>query len=143
MANIKIEEITITDLVREMINLPQGWHEEVYVENGEVVFSAPLTQNSWVGKSDAPSEQLDSCIGKINSLDDLPEDMHKRKDGQYELDMGDSHDNSLYNDYDKIVEGEFFQKAEILSEDDVINILADVYTEDSELSKLLEKIQDV
>lgn len=142
MANIKTEEIAIGDLVREMLNLPQGWHEEVYVENGEVVFSTPLTQNSWVGKSDSPSEQLDSYVGNINSLDDLPEGLYKRKDGKYELDMTNG-ENDLYNDEDKIVEGEYYEKAEILSEDDAIDIIADNFESDSELSELLEKIQEV
>lgn len=139
---IKAEEITIEDLVREMINLPQGWHEEIYVENGEVVFSEPLTQNSWVGKSDSPSEQLDSYIGSIESLNigDF-QGLYKREDGTYEREADGVED--VYNLDGKVITGEYYEQAEIISKDDVISIIAEELDfPDSPTMELITKIQE-
>ena len=38
---IKVEEITLENLVEEALSIPNGWKEEVYVENGQVVFLRP------------------------------------------------------------------------------------------------------
>ena len=139
---IKAEEITIEDLVREMINLPQGWHEEVYVENGEVIFSEPLTQNSWVGKSNCPSEQLNSYIGSIESLSigDF-QGLYKREDGTYEREADGVED--VYNIDGKVITGEYYEKAEIISTDDVISIIAEEFDfPDSPTMELIIKIQE-
>ena len=139
---IKTEEITIENLVCEMLNLPQGWHQEVYVENGEVIFSEPLTQNSWVGKSDAPSEQLDSYIGKIESLSigDF-QGLYKREDGTYEREADGKTD--VYNVDGKVITGECYEQAEIISFDDVTSIIAEKLDfPDSPTMELITKIQE-
>ena len=139
---IKAEEITIEDLVREMLNLPQGWHKEVFVEKGEVVFSEPLTQNSWIGKSDCPSEQLDSYIGKIESLNigDF-QGLYVREDGTYEREADGAKD--VYNLDGKVIKGEYYEQAEIICLDDVISIIAEELDfPDSQTMELITAIQE-
>lgn len=133
--NKKVEDFTLEDLVKEALNIPVGWHEEVYVERGEVVFSMPLTQNSWVGKSDSPSEQLDSYIGNLKPIrpDDF-ETLYRRSDGEIEMDTDE------YFDY-KQVKGEKFDKAVIVPTEDLAKIIAEEL-DDTEYNQLLDTIQN-
>ena len=138
----KSEEITLEDLVKEMLEIPDGFHEEVFIENGKVVFSAPLTQNTWIGKDDCPSEHLDSYIGSIESISvgDI-EGLYQRKDGKYERKAEDETD--TYNFDGKVVSGEFYEQAEIISIDDVISIIAkELDYPASQTIELIKKIQE-
>lgn len=49
MTKYKICEFEFSDLVKEALTTPNGWKKEVYVENGEIEFSSPMTQNSYIG----------------------------------------------------------------------------------------------
>ena len=49
MVKYKISEFKFGDLVKEALSTPYGWKKEVYVENGEVEFSNPMTMNSYTG----------------------------------------------------------------------------------------------
>lgn len=130
---IKVTEITLTDLVTKSLAIPNGWHVEVYVENGEVVFSAMLTANTWVGKETCPSEHLDNYIGDLHSLTwGEIEGFYERKDGKIELD----------NPYDGDQEGEYYSKVTIYSPKEAIEVLANYLDNDaSEVSQLLDTIQ--
>jgi hypothetical protein len=129
---IKVEEITITDLVREALTLPDGWKEEIYVENGQVVFSSPITLNTWVGKDDCPSEHLDSYIGDLHSLTwGEIEGFYERKDGKIELD----------NPYDGEEEGEYYNKVTVYTPEEAVTVLADYLDNDaSEVAQLFAEI---
>lgn len=39
----EIDEI----LFREQLDIPAGWKEEIYYNDGEISFSSPMTSNSW------------------------------------------------------------------------------------------------
>ena len=141
MQKIKVEDITVKDLVKEALNIPYGWHEEIYVENGEVVFSAPLTQNSWVGKTDCPNEQLDSFIADLHSIsvNDF-EGLKKRDDGQIELAMESENDD--YNGSEKI-KGEYYDLVQIVSQEEAEDIISDQFTGDSEYEQIVQKIREI
>lgn len=132
---IKVEEITLEKIVKEALNIPDGWKEEVYVENGEVVFSSPMTLNTWTGKENCPSEHLDSYVGDLHSLNwGEIEGFYERKDGKIELD----------NPYDGEAEGEYYDKVNILTVDEAIEALANYLDNDaSEVSQLFSKITNL
>ena len=132
---IKVEEITLENLVKEALSIPDGWKEEIYVENGEVVFTAPMTLSTWTGKENSPSEHLDSYIGDLHSLRwGEIEGFYERKDGKIELD----------NPYDGEAEGEYYEKANILTVDEAIGALAVYLGNDaSEVSQLFSEITNL
>jgi hypothetical protein len=132
---IKVEEITLENLVKEALNIPDGWKEEVYVENGQVVFSSPMTLNSWTAKEDNSREPLDSYIGDLHSLSwNGIEGFYLRSDGKIEVD----------NPYDGEAEGEYYEKANILTVDEAIGALAVYLGNDaSEVSQLFSEITNL
>ena len=132
---IKVEEITLENLVKEALSIPNGWKEEIYVENGEVVFSSPMTLNTWTGTEDCPSEHLDSYAGDLHSLNwGEIEGFYERKDGKIELD----------NPYDGEAEGEYYDKVNILTVDEAIEALANYLDNDaSEVSQLFSEITNL
>ena len=132
---IKVEEITLENLVKEALSIPDGWKEEIYVENGEVVFSSPMTINTWTGTEDCPSEHLDSYVGDLHSLNWVEiEGFYERKDGKIELD----------NPYDGEAEGEYYDKVNILTVDEAIEALANYLDNGaSEVSQLFSEITNL
>ena len=131
---IEMNEISINDLVREALSIPDGWKEEVYLENGQVVFTAPMTLSTWTGKENCPSEHLDSYVGDLHSLSwgDI-EGFYERKDGKIELD----------NPYDGEAEGEYYEKVTIYTPEEAVEVLADYLDDDaSEVSQLLISIRE-
>lgn len=135
MKPINASEITIKDLVHAaLIEIPNGWKREVYVENGKVVFSEPLTLNSWVGKEDCPSEQLESFVGNLHSLTwGEIEGFYEREDGKIELE----------NPYDGDTEGEYYSKVTIYALEEAEQVLADYLDNDaSEVAQLITAIQE-
>lgn len=131
---IKVEEITIQDLVTKALQIPNSWHVEVYVENGEVIFSEMLTASTWVGKDDCPSEHLASYIGDLHSLSwGEIEGFYEREDGKIELD----------NPYDGEEEGEYYNKVTVYTPEEAVTVLADYLDNDaSEVAQLLAQIQE-
>lgn len=49
MTKYKICEFEFRDLITEALTTPNGWKKEIYVENGEIEFSSPMTMNSYTG----------------------------------------------------------------------------------------------
>lgn len=49
MTKYKICEFEFCDLVQEALLIPNGWKKEIYVANGEIEFSNPMTMNSFTG----------------------------------------------------------------------------------------------
>lgn len=131
-AKIKVDEFTLTDLIREALSIPDGWKEEIYVENGEVVFSSPMTLNSWTTKKDNSREPLDTYIGDLHSLrwNDI-EGFYLRSDGRIELD----------NPYDGDTEGEYYGEVEIIEKDEAIDRITQII-QDSE-STLNDLVTDI
>lgn len=131
---LTIENITIEDLIREALTIPNGWKEEVYVENGQVVFTAPMTLSTWTGKENSPSEHLDSYVGDLHSLRwGEIEGFYQRKDGKIELD----------NPYDGDAKGEYYENVTIYTEEEAVKVLADYLDNDaSEVSQLLTSIRE-
>lgn len=131
---IKVEEITIQTLVTKALEIPNGWHIEVYVENGKVLFSEMLTSSTWVGKEDSPREHLNSYIGDLHSLTwGEIEGFYQRKDGKIELD----------NPYDGDAEGEYYSKVTIYTVEEAISVLAEYLDNDaSEVAQLIAAIQE-
>ncbi len=68
MRKIKVEDFTLEDLVTEAISIPNGWKEEIYVEDGYVEFTSPMTLNTYSAKVDNPHEMLDSYRGDLESM---------------------------------------------------------------------------
>jgi hypothetical protein len=116
---IKANEITLKDLVEEALSIPDGWKEEIYVENWYVEFTSPMTKNTWTAKADNPNEMLDSYVADLESvrLGDF-EGIMPKEDGTYEVD------------------------GEILTEKEVIEAIAmNLQGEESIYNGILEKIQ--
>src|SRR5690554_4815211 len=65
--NKKVNELKIFDLLKEAFSIPQGWKEEVYVEDGYVTFSSHMTLNTHTG-IDAYTP-LPEYVGDLESLD--------------------------------------------------------------------------
>jgi hypothetical protein len=132
---LTIENITIEDLIREALTIPNGWKKEVHVEaDGTVTFTSPMTPNTWTGKTDNPREPLDSYVGDLHSISwgDI-EGFYERKDGKIERD----------NPYDGEAEGEYYEKANILTVDEAIEELATYLDNDaSEVAQLINRIQE-
>jgi hypothetical protein len=131
---IKAKEITIKDLVKEAIeNIPNGWHEEVWLENGEVTFSAPMTQGSYSSKG-AMYGTAPDYIGDIHSLSwGEIEGFYLRADGKIELD----------NPYDGEEKGEYYENVTIYTEEEALQVLADYLDNDaSEVAQLITAIQE-
>jgi len=68
MRKIKVEDFTLEDLVTEAFSIPNGWKEEIYVEDGYVEFTSPMTPNTYTAKADNPHEMLDSYRGDLESM---------------------------------------------------------------------------
>lgn len=68
MRKIKVEDFRLEDLVTEAFSIPNGWKEEIYVENGYVEFTSPMTHNTYTAKADNPHEMLDSYRGDLESM---------------------------------------------------------------------------
>src|SRR5690606_10879164 len=76
---LNVENVNRKDLIEKALSLPSGWFVEVYVEDdGEVVFSSPLTGNTW---TDDPRK-----VGTLESMSigDV-EGMYLRDDGSVEI----------------------------------------------------------
>lgn len=134
MSDIKIEDVSIVDLVREAVyNIPFGWKEEVWVENGKVVFSEPMTQNTFSSK-DSMDSSAKNFIGNLHGLSwGEIEGFFERSDGKIELD----------NPYDGESRGEYYMKVNIYSVDEAIEVLADYLNNDqSEVAQLLLLIRE-
>jgi hypothetical protein len=136
---IKVEEITLQDLVKEAFSIPDGWKEEIYVEDGEVEFSSPMTSNTYSG-IDAHTP-LPSYRGDIESMriGDF-EEFYERDDGQVEI---CDNDNQQSDESETFGKGEYYEWAMIVSRDDAIEKISEII-EDSEstLKELLEKIRE-
>lgn len=65
---IKATELTLQDLIREAFSIPDGWKEEIYVENGYVEFSSPMTPNTYTAKADNPREPVDWYVADLESM---------------------------------------------------------------------------
>ena len=86
MRKIKVEDFTLEDLVTEALSIPNGWKEEIYVEDGYVEFTSPMTLNTYTAKADNPHEMLDSYRGDLESMsignfESFTEDADKRGRG--------------------------------------------------------------
>jgi hypothetical protein len=132
---LTIENITIEDLIREALTIPNGWKKEVHVEaDGTVTFTSPMTPNTWTGKENCPSEHLDSYIGDLHSLRwGEIEGFYERQDGKIEVD----------NPYDGDAEGEYYEKVTVYTQEEAIEILCEYLDNDiSEVSQLLTSIRE-
>lgn len=111
---LTIENITIEDLIREALTIPNGWKKEVHVEaDGTVTFTSPMTSNTWTGKTDNPREPLDSYVGDLHSLN-----------------WGE-------------IEGFYYENVRIYTEEEAVKVLADYLDNDaSEVSQLLTSIRE-
>lgn len=102
---IKVTEITILDLLNEAFTIPDGWKEEVYVQNGEVSFSSPITQNTHTG-IDAYTP-LPEYVGDLQALNISDfEGFYEQEDGTFNVD------------------------GEILTREEAIDAIATTYQED-------------
>ena len=102
---IKTTEITIFDLLKEAFSIPQGWKEEVYVEDGYVTFSSPMTQSTHTG--------IDAYTPLTEYVADLESLSISDFEGFYEQENG-----TVYVD------------DEVLSREEAIDAIATTYEED-------------
>lgn len=68
MIKFNIENFTLENLVESCFSTPYGWKREVYVENGHVLFSGPMTKNSYTAKTSNPRQPLDSYVGDVEGM---------------------------------------------------------------------------
>ena len=132
--NIKVDQITLQDLVKEALSIPDGWKEEVYLENGDITFSAPMTYNTYTAKTDDPTKRPENLIGTLESIAiDTFEEYYERKDGQVEVPSQDA----------AAVQGEYYDTAEIISREKAIENIADMLFETNAdpYATLLQKIE--
>lgn len=103
--NKKVNELKIFDLLKEAFSIPDGWKEEVYVEDGYVTFSSPMTQSTHTG---------------IDAYTPLPEyvaDLQSFRIGDFEG-FNEREDGSIEAD------------GEILTREEAIDAIATTYEED-------------
>lgn len=135
---LKAETITIVDLVREAITIPDGWHEEIYVEpDGSVTFCGPFTQNTWTAKADASHERPDNYIGDLHSLDVSDfEGFRQRSDGFVEINDPD-------NESGVAQQGEYYPLVEIVDLEEAIYRIIDTLDDPdaTEWGELVDAIQ--
>ena len=133
-AKIKVDEFTLTDLIREALSIPNGWKEEIYVENGYVKFTSPITRSTYTVQSDNPSEPLDSYVGDLESMSISDfEGFYERDDGQVEV--------RWEGQTEKAVEGEYYDEVEIIEKDEAIDRITQII-QDSE-STLNDLVADI
>jgi hypothetical protein len=138
---IKAKEITIKDLVKEAIeNIPNGWHEEVWLENEEVTFSAPMTQTSYSNKGAMYGTDPD-YIGDLHSLSwEEIEGFYLRKDGKIELDDSYDGEDILGSSYQK---GEYYEYVTIYTAEEALQVLADYLDNNaSDVAQLITAIKE-
>ncbi len=135
---IKVEEITVETLLKEALNIPNGWHEEVWVEDGFVVFSAPMTQNSWSTKGVMNGTEP-NYIGDLDStsIGDF-EGFYQREDGKIEINDPDGESENPQV-------GEYYEKAEIVEFEEGIERILDsaVDPDETEWAQIIRQIQEV
>ena len=128
--NIKIEEISIQDLVKEALSIPNGWKEEIFVEDGEVSFSGPETHNTYTAID--PHEPLAIADLKSMSIGDF-EGFYLREDGKVEI--------ADYTGQFK-EKGEYYEHAEIVEYDEAVERIAfNLENTQSTLNDLLKTIK--
>ncbi len=137
---IKVAEITIEDLVREALSIPNGWKEEIFVEDGEVSFSSPMTKNTYSGKT--PFEPLDSYVCDLEhmSIGDF-EEFYERENGTVEI---CDNDNQQTNEYSTFGKGEYYDWVEIVNRNDAVSRISEICDfSGSEMNRILQAIQGV
>lgn len=131
---LTVENVSRKDLLEKAFSLPSGWFVEVYVEDdGRVVFSSPMTGNAW---TDDPHK-----VGKIEamSIGDV-EGMYLRGDGKVEIDIDQLGESGLR----KVRKGEYYDRAEILSKTDAIDMIDDIAgNEEWDVNGLLSEVDRV
>jgi hypothetical protein len=131
---LTVENVTLRDLIEKALSLPSGWFVEVYVEDdGRVVFSCPLTGDT---RTDDQHK-----VGTLESMsiDDI-EGMKLRSDGKVEIDvdiLGASGER-------KVQDGEFYDKVEILTYDEAIDLIDDIASDEEwDLNGLISEINRI
>lgn len=113
---LTVENVERVDLLAKAFSLPAGWFVEVYVEDdGKVVFSSPLTGNTW---TDDPRK-----VGKIEAMTigDV-EGMYLRNDGSVEVDVEQLGESGKR----KIQKGENYDRVEILTKAEALDLIDDI-----------------
>jgi len=122
----------IATLIKESLEIPNGFHEEVYYnkETNELTFSSPLTNNNWTNDPDK--------IGTIESLDinDL-EGFYQINDEFVEIDdnCNETDINFSIEDYER-----FYSNSSIESYNDVMDRIIEIADIDQWYSEILEQV---
>ena len=118
---MKSKQVTMRTLLKQGLAIPEGCHVEVYMDKGNVTFSAPLTQNTWTKDPEKIGEIEAFTFGDIRGF-------FKRSDGKVEIEAAGKK------------KGEFYSQCAIVSVTEAINRLVEIaYDEDWEQVKLLQK----
>lgn len=137
--NLNVKKISIKTLLQEALIIPDGWKEEVFVENGIVEFSDFMTM---------PSETLDietltrpeSYVGDIEdrSISEF-EGFYERDDGKIEVVADDGQRSTETETYAK---GKCYHWALITTREDSVDRIAEIIEADGTdpINILLEAI---
>jgi len=113
---LTVENVTRKDLLEKAFSLPSGWFVEVYVQDdGRVIFSSPMTGNTW---TDDPHK-----VGKIEamSIGDV-EGMYLRDDGKVEIDVTQLGESGQR----KVQKGEHYDRVEVLTKAEALDLIDDI-----------------
>lgn len=121
---LTVENVRMTDLVKEALSIPDGFHVEVYVENGKVSFSEPLTTNSWTDSKYNVGTIHSMSIGDVDGF-------YERESGKVEIE--DESGKSKGEHYDNVI---------IVSRKEAIERIAE-NNEYGDMVNLLERIETV
>jgi len=128
---LTVENVKRKDLIEKALSLPSGWFVEVYVEDdGRVVFSSAETGNTYTNDT--------RKIGTLESMSiDEVEGMHVREDGKIEIDVDTLGESGERN----VQKGEFYDRVEILSRKEAVEMIDDIAGNESwDVDDLASKI---
>ena len=130
---LTVDNIDIEDLIEEALSICDGFYEAVFLlDNGEVVFSGQET----------PSTEIDSMY-KIGTLGSMClseyQGIQHREDGKYELDVIQLGESGIR----PVVEGEYYDKAEILTYKEAFDLAVDIEKEGGDDSIYIQIINNI
>lgn len=123
-------------LLKEQLQIPQGWREEVYFDKdtNEISFSSPLTGNTWTDSDD--------IVGSIDSLNLSDLEGWKRIDDEFvEVDDNQNETDPDFKDeeYER-----YYEDSSIITVDEAIDDrLSNIADEESWFPGIKEAIEDI
>ena len=129
-------------LLKEQLNIPSGWIEEVYYdkETQELSFSSPMTKNSWTDS--------DEKVGTIEGVDINDFEGFKEIDDEF-VEVDDDYNEIDSSFKDKEYE-RYYTDSSIITRDDAVDRILDIDYDgvwfsdiEEEITNILDKKEEV